>query len=102
MMISDHRYAAQLQTEEGEVLDFDDPGCLMTYVAHNYPRVHATYFRHSRQNRWLDYRTSAFLRSADSPMGRGYEAVDPGTPGSISFDQAVQDVASAKPAQQER
>lgn len=102
MVISDRHYAAQLQTEAGEVFDFDDPGCLMTYIAHSHPRVHAIYFRHSRQNRWMDYRASAFLRSANSPMGRGYEAVDPGTRQSISFDQALQAVASVKPSLQER
>lgn len=102
MVISDSHYAAQLQTEEGEVFDFDDPGCLMTYIVHSHPHVHAIYFRHWQQDRWMDFRISAFLRSASSPMGRGYEAVDPGTPRSISFEQALQDVISIKPAPQER
>lgn len=102
MVISDRRYAAQLQTEEGDVLDFDDPGCLMTYIARNHPRIHAIYFRHSQQDRWIDYHSVAFLRSVHSPMGRGYEVVDAGTPSSISFNQALRELESAEVAQQER
>src|SRR6185436_17764415 len=31
MLIGDPRYAAQLVTEAGDVLDFDDPGCALRY-----------------------------------------------------------------------
>jgi len=102
MLISDRHHAAQLQTQEGEVFDFDDPGCLMTYILRNHSRVRAIYFRHSRADRWVDYRSAAFIHSTQSPMGRGYEIVDPGRPGSISFDQALQEVASGETTQKER
>lgn len=102
MMISDRHYAAQLQTQEGEVLDFDDPACLMTYVVHHHPRIQVIYFRQSQQDRWVDYHSVAFLHSVDSPMGHGYEAVDAGTPGSISFDQALGETESTKLTPKER
>ena len=37
MHIGNPAYAAQIQTREGRVLNFDDPGCLLLYVAREHP-----------------------------------------------------------------
>lgn len=89
MMISDRRFAGQLQTRDGRTLDFDDPGCLMVFLSRGQLPVRAIYFRDQSQDRWLDFADAAFVRSADSPMGRGWAAVPRGTPGSISYGQAM-------------
>ena len=70
-------YAAQLQTKDGRVYDFDDPGCLFEWVVANHPRIEAAYFHHFRDDRWLDHREVGFLRvDEETPMGYGLAAVD--------------------------
>lgn len=95
MIISDHHHAAQLQTVKGDVLDFDTPECLFIYLGRHHPLIHAIYFRHAYRDVWLDEHEAAFLRSADSPMGREFEAVDRGTSASIPLGQALQEEKAA-------
>ena len=82
MLIGDPRYAAQLVTGDGDVLDFDDPGCLLRYVADAHPTVHRMFFRDAHRARWLVGPAVAFVVEA-TPMGYGYAAVDPATPGAV-------------------
>ncbi len=44
MAISDPAFAARLQTDDGRVLDFDDPGCQFRYQAEERLKVKALYF----------------------------------------------------------
>ena len=90
MLISDHRYAAQIQTADGRVLNFDDPSCLMNYALREHPNVHAVYFHDSASERWLSAQQAAFLQNAATPMGHGLAAVAAGTPNAITYPQAVQ------------
>src|SRR5262245_38955530 len=53
MLIGDKRFAAQIITADGQVVSFDDPGCLTRYVDERKPRVHQTWFHHVREDRWL-------------------------------------------------
>jgi hypothetical protein len=87
MRLSTPRHVAQLQTKEGEVLGFDDPGCLFRYLQSRRPRVHARYFR-GPDGQWIRGRDVAFLPGARTPMGYGLAAVRRGTPGSISWEEA--------------
>jgi hypothetical protein len=48
--------------------------------------VHALWFHHLREDRWLPGDRVAFLRGAKTPMDFGFGAVDPGTPESLSID----------------
>ena len=41
MHVGDPRFAAQLQTPDGDVLNFDDPGCLFDYLQSHDVAVHA-------------------------------------------------------------
>ena len=61
MLISDPAFAAQLQTEDGQVFDFDDPGCLMRFREERAPRVRAVWFHHVREDRWLPERAAGLL-----------------------------------------
>jgi hypothetical protein len=83
MLISDPAFAAQLHTADGTVESFDDPGCLFARIEARQPHVHALWFHHSREDRWLPGDHVAFVRGAKTPMDFGFGAVDPGTPGSI-------------------
>lgn len=90
MLISDHRYAAQMQTADGRVLNFDDPSCLMTYELREHPQVHAVYFHDSASERWLAPNETSFLQNAATPMGHGLAAVAAGTRHAITYEQALQ------------
>jgi copper chaperone NosL len=89
MHVGEPGFAAQLQTKDGRVLFFDDPGCLLRYEAEAHPEVHAVYFHHVEEDRWLPRERTAFLRADPTPMGYGLGAVDEGTSGAISFEAAL-------------
>jgi hypothetical protein len=88
MHIGDPAFAAQLQTRDGRVLDFDDPGCLLRYEAEEHPEEHAVYFHELRGKRWLRRDQVGFVEVTPTPMGYGLGAVELGTPGAISPDEA--------------
>jgi len=80
MHVGDPRFAAQLQTTSGDVLNFDDPGCLFDYLQSHEVSAHALYFRNYDEDGWLTESEVAFLPVEDSPMGYGIRAVSKGTP----------------------
>jgi copper chaperone NosL len=94
MLIGDPRYAAQLVTTGGDVLDFDDPGCLMTYLARHHPAVHRIWFRDARADRWLAAADAGFVPGAQTPMGFGLAAVPRATPGALPLAAAEAAVAA--------
>lgn len=88
MHVGDPRFAAQLQTAQGDVLNFDDPGCLLDYLASHEVSVHALYFRNHGADGWLSEAEAGFISVEDSPMGYGLAAVPKDTPGAQSIDWA--------------
>ncbi len=99
MHIGDPRFAAQLQTTKGEVLNFDDPGCLFDYVQTHQFSIHALYFRNYDTDGWLSESEVGFLPVEDSPMGYGIRAVPKETPAAHDIDWAKGQVI-ARPHQQ--
>ncbi|HEY6033761.1 MAG TPA: hypothetical protein VIV58_05860 [Kofleriaceae bacterium] len=95
MLIGDPRYAAQLVDDGGDVLDFDDPGCLLRYLVTAHPRVRAIWFRDARADRWLSAEDARFVADPATPMGWGLAAVDPGTAGAQTLEQATAKIARA-------
>jgi len=83
MLIGEPRHAAQLITDRGEVLSFDDPGCALRYLDDHHPTVHRLWFHHSTADRWMTADEVAFLTGGTTPMGSGLLAVERGTPGSV-------------------
>jgi len=76
MLIGDPRFAAQLQTRDGRVLNFDDPGCLLRFRAERDPEVQALWFHHHREDRWIRGDRVAFVDpGGPTPMGYGLAAV---------------------------
>ena len=92
MLIGDPRYAAQLVTDAGDVLDFDDPGCALRYLAEAHPAVHRLWFRDAHGDRWLAASEVAFAPGADTPMGYGLAATA-ATAGGLGLDDAIARVA---------
>jgi len=97
MAVSERGYAAQLQTMGGEVLNFDDPGCLFQYLHKIDPKVHEIYFHHMREDRWIRRDHAAFITVGPSPMGYNLGAVDAGEPGAVPWEEAMQQVTHADP-----
>ncbi len=88
MHVGDPRFAAQLQTAEGDVVNFDDPGCLFDYLASHRGAIHALYFRDHLGDAWLSESEVGFLPVEESPMGYGIGAVPRGTPEAHGIDWA--------------
>lgn len=75
MLLSDPAFAGQLHLEDGSVLHFDDPGCLLLALdARDASEVHAAWLHHSGRDAWLPLEQSAFVRVPHSPMGYGLGA----------------------------
>ncbi len=68
MIVSDRRFAAQLTTDDGTRVFFDDPGCMATWLAEG--RGHARrLWVHTAAGTWIDARTARYARNQSSPMG---------------------------------
>ncbi|HTM23198.1 MAG TPA: hypothetical protein VL172_21905 [Kofleriaceae bacterium] len=89
MHIGEPGFAAQLVLDDGRVLNFDDPGCLLKYVREQQPRIHRAWVHHRTDDRWLPLDQAGFVAADHSPMGYKLAAVDPGTPGARDW-KAVQ------------
>jgi hypothetical protein len=94
MHVGEKAFAAQLQLEGGQVLNFDDPGCLFAYVAKERPQVHAVWFHHQREERWLAPKEAGFVPVMPTPMGFGLAAVAADAPGALTYEQAAAKVAA--------
>jgi copper chaperone NosL len=93
MLISEPRFAAQLEAEDGSSASFDDPGCLLAHVAALEPADRTLWFHHLREDRWISGDRVAFEAVAHTPMGYGLGAVDAGTPAALSIEAAKARVA---------
>ena len=89
MLIGEPRHAAQLVTDQGDVLSFDDPGCALRFVADHAPGVHRLWFHDSTSERWLTADEVAFQTGGSTPMASGLLAVPRGTPRSIDLAAAT-------------
>lgn len=81
MLVSEPGFAAQLLLASGEVLQFDDPGCLLLWQHEHAPEGAVAWFHHRDEDRWLDGRDVRFVPVESSPMGYGLAAVDAGRDG---------------------
>jgi hypothetical protein len=101
MHLSDPRFAAQVQTQDGQVLHFDDPGCAVLLLAEEQPAVHALYFHDHDSGQWLTSQQVMFRPVAESPMGFGYAAtsiID--AEGAIDMDTLSERILGGAPVSQ--
>lgn len=89
MQVGDPRLAAQAQLADGTVLDFDDPGCLLTWLDESREQPRAVWLRAYREDRWVPRESAAFVEVGETPMGFGLGVVERGTPGAIGWDEAA-------------
>ncbi|MEO8196187.1 MAG: hypothetical protein ABI689_05650 [Thermoanaerobaculia bacterium] len=88
MHVSEPAFAAEIQTADGEIVFFDDPGCLFLWQEENHAAARATFFHHYREDRWLSSPRVGFAPTAPTPMAWGLGAVDADAPGAIGLDEA--------------
>jgi copper chaperone NosL len=88
MMVGDPRFAAQLTTEDGDRLVFDDPACAFRHTAEGERVAHIWFHDANPAGGWLEAREAAFVEAAGAPMDGGLAAVPLGTPGAMSFAAA--------------
>ena len=93
MHIGDPSFAAQLQTQDGQTLNFDDPGCLAEFLAAN-PEVQVDdlWFHRFKGDGWLGADEVGFIEHRPTPMGYGHAAVLRSQPGAIPWDRARQEM----------
>lgn len=101
MLIEEPAHAAQLITEDGEVLSFDDPGCALRHLADHHPAVRELWFHHATEDRWLSASEVGFITGGDTPMASGLLAVDRTKPGALTLEAAQALTARANQANQE-
>jgi copper chaperone NosL len=75
MLLSDPAFAAQLHSAGGEVVFFDDPGCLLLYRADAPDPQARAWFHDSTSDRWLSDAEVGFVPVDETPMGHGLAAV---------------------------
>jgi hypothetical protein len=78
MHVGEPAFAAQVQLRDGRTLHYDDPGCLLLDDDATGPAVHAVWFRHHREDRWIRGDRVGFVPASPTPMGFGLGAVDAG------------------------
>ena len=94
MLVSEPAFAAQLHTRDGQVHFFDDPGCLLRYETQEAPPVHARWFHHQREARWLPGEAVSFGEVSPTPMGWGLGALDAGESDALTLEEARSRVRS--------
>lgn len=95
MHVGDPGFASQIQFQDGRVLHYDDPGCLLEALGAVRAEVHAVWFHHLREDRWLRAEEVGFVRTEPTPMGYGLGAVELSAPGAISLEEAAATVSNA-------
>ncbi len=88
MHVGEPGFAAQVQLQDGSVLNFDDPGCLLSWLDKDPPPLHAVYFHHQREDRWLSREQVGFVPAQHTPMGFGLGAVDKTSSAAIGLEAA--------------
>lgn len=79
MLISEHRYAAELLDEKGNLYKFDDVACMLRFAHEHGKQAPAVrfYVVDSAGGDWLDARQASFVKlgtSVSSPMASGLAA----------------------------
>lgn len=88
MSVGEPAHAAQIITDAGDVLVFDDPGCLLHYLDGQVPSVHRIWFHNSVGAGWLTDHEVGFATGATTPMGYGLAAIPATTPGALDLGAA--------------
>lgn len=103
MLVSEPRFAAAARTASGDVIAFDDTGCLLRHAGHAARLDWQLWVPAEPDGAWIDARTASFVHRADlaTPMGYGLTAVAGAVDGSaMNFAAAAEAAARATPQPQ--
>jgi copper chaperone NosL len=91
MAISEKRFASELLTQDGEVLKFDDIGCMLRFrKSHGHPEsVVATFVLDYDTRKWLKAEEAYFVKSKEfkTPMGGNVVAFKTGADAAAAADR---------------
>jgi copper chaperone NosL len=73
MILSDRRFGAQLLTDAGDRLFFDDVGCMVLAIDERRLASARAWVHDAESGRWLDAQTARYASGAPSPMDFGFE-----------------------------
>jgi copper chaperone NosL len=73
MAVSDERLASEIINDAGEVLKFDDLGCMLKYrTSHHDMKIAATFLKDYETKQWIPYERAVIIETdVDTPMGSG-------------------------------
>ncbi|HEY6556875.1 MAG TPA: hypothetical protein VI072_06365 [Polyangiaceae bacterium] len=96
MVLSEPRHAAQVITDRGERLFFDDLGCMLEHErAQGGKPAHA--WVRSEQGSWIDARQARYAAGARTPMDYGYASSPVGTLSLEDVKRRIAERAGASP-----
>jgi copper chaperone NosL len=74
MVVGDRRFGAQLVTDDGDHMLFDDVGCMVAYIDAKKIAPRRMWAHDADTGAWLDARSARYIGGAPSPMDYGFEA----------------------------
>lgn len=102
MHVGEPAHAAQMRLADGGVLFFDDPGCFIRHEANRRPEIRGAWFHALEGDGWIPRDRVAFVPVSPTPMDSGLGAVERGTPGALSYEEAVRRVLGDAPRPEAR
>jgi len=87
MLVEDLGYLAEVVREDGVTYFFDDIGCVVLWLeSHNSPNQ--TLLTKTLDSKvWIDAKKAWYTRTANSPMGYGFAALEKKSDGLIGYDE---------------
>jgi hypothetical protein len=96
MLVSDPMHAAQLGTQEGKRVFFDDVGCMAAYVQErNITPAHM--WVRDASGHWIDARTAKYQSGARTPMDYGLVVSSNGTLDFSAVERAARERREKRP-----
>jgi hypothetical protein len=86
MDVENLNYLAEVITKNGNTYFFDDIGCVVSWAKKHQSNIEKIFTKTLDTNRWVDAKSAWYTRTAASPMGYGFAAMEDKKEGLISYD----------------
>jgi len=87
MDIDDMQYAAQLISKNGNTYFFGEIGCLVLWLKNHSPDTHSMMTQTLDTHRWIPVEKAWYTRTAPTPMGYGFAALEKKKKGLLSYEE---------------